>query len=384
MKRCWVISPFHSEKRKIFEKVWEYDLKNGTVAIGWEKLGDTTSISESELKSKYKEVYGNLKMFNTFWRYWHDVSPGDIIIARQGMKKIIGLGTVERKAYYDEEKGRKRHANMTEVFHSNFIDVKWEEKKIDFDRIVFSRITTYEISEEKYNSLIKAEIPGGEKETATEIEIEPETIEEIIKNYKKWGRRGIDEYNTKSIFIEPLINSLGWNVRDLDVVEREAKVFGGGRVDFSLKLEGKPVLYVEAKAIEESLSDEKFIAQAVNYANNDGVLWCLLTNGMDYRLYKSDEKGTISDKLMFKFSLKKIIDNPNTINEILEDLKLLSIENVKDKLPEKAKVVFIDSKVKIVIEKLKRAPSRKFINIIRDELNKEYTPKEIKDSILRI
>jgi len=211
-----------------------------------------------------------------------------------------------------------------------------------------------------------------------------ETIEGIIKNYKKWGVRGIDEYNTKSIFIEPLINSLGWNIKDFDVVEREARVFGGGRVDFSLKLEGKPVLYIEAKAIKESLSDERFIAQAVNYANNDGVLWCLLTNGMDYRLYKSDEKGTISDKLMFKFSLKKIIDNPDTINEILEDLKLLSIEKIKDKLPEKAKVVFIDSKVKKVIKKLKRAPTRKFINIIRDELKKEYSTKEIEESILRI
>lgn len=149
-------------------------------------------------------------------------------------------------------------------------------------------------------------------------------------------------------------------------------------------MEGRPVIYIEAKAINESLSDERFIAQAVNYANNDGVLWCLLTNGMDYRLYKSDEKGTISDKLMFKFSLKKIMDNPDTINEILEELKLLSIENVKDKLPEKAKVVFIDSKVKKVLNNLKRNPSKRFVNIIRDELNKEYTTKEIKDSIPRI
>lgn len=223
MKRYWVIAPFHSERRKIFEKVWEYDLKNGTVAIGWEKLGDTTGMIKSELKSKYKEVYGNIRFFNTFWRYWHDVSPGDIIIARQGMKKIIGIGTVERKAYYDEDKGRKRHADMTEVFNSNFIDVKWEEKKIDFDKIVFSRITTYEITEAKCNSLIKAEISEEEKETVAEIE--SEIIEKIIKNYKKWGRRGVDEYNTKSIFIEPLINSLGRNVRDLDVVEREARVF---------------------------------------------------------------------------------------------------------------------------------------------------------------
>lgn len=212
-----------------------------------------------------------------------------------------------------------------------------------------------------------------------------ETIEEIIKNYKKWGKREIDEYNTKIIFIEPLINSLGWNVKDLDVVEREKRVFGGGRVDFSLKLEGKLVMYIEAKAIKESLDDEKFISQAINYANIDGVQWCLLTNGIDYRLYKSDEKGVASSKLMKKISLKKIIDNPYAINELTKELKLLSVSSIKGgRLLEEANVYFIDSKVKKVLEKLKRKPPRKFINIVRDGLNKEYSYKEIKDSILRI
>ncbi len=391
MKRYWVISPFHSKKRKIFEKVWEYDLKNGTVAIGWEELGDTTGMSESELKSKYIEVYGNLKMFNTFWKYWHDVSPGDIIIARQGMKKLIGIGTVERKAYYNEEKGRKRHANMTEVSHSNFIDVKWEEKKIDFDRIVFSRITTYEISEEKYNSLIKAKISEEERETATkkeiyekEKEIEQKIIE-IIKEYKNLKSRDINEANTKRIFIEPLLKSLGWNISDIDEVEAEAPVFGGSNVDYSLKINKKPEIYLECKALKKSIYDDKFISQAVTYAFKDGVIWCILTNGIDYRIYKSDEKRTMSDKLMFKFSLKQIIDDPKSKNAIINYLTLLSKESVINGiLSKKAKAVFIDSKVKKVLEKLKKNPSTRFVNIIRDELKREYTSKEIKDSILRI
>ncbi|GEM_PF-4474368 len=34
MKRYWVIAAYDSTKTEIFEKVWEYDLRNGTIDIG--------------------------------------------------------------------------------------------------------------------------------------------------------------------------------------------------------------------------------------------------------------------------------------------------------------------------------------------------------------
>lgn len=187
MKRYWVIAPYDSTQIKIFKKVWEYDLKNGTIAVGWERLGNTTGMSRSELESKYEKVYGDIRGFTTFWRYLHDVSPGDIIIARQGRKKIIGTGTVEGKAYYDGDKGRKRVANMTEVFYSNFIDVKWDEKKIDFDKMVFATTTIYEIQEEKHNSLIKGVISEEEKEIVQKPEfiLEKYLEEFIVSNFNK-------------------------------------------------------------------------------------------------------------------------------------------------------------------------------------------------------
>jgi predicted type IV restriction endonuclease len=46
------------------------------------------------------------------------------------------------------------------------------------------------------------------------------------------------------------------------------------------------------------LDDKKFMAQAVNYANNDGVLWCILTNGVRWSVYKTNEPATMDRKLL--------------------------------------------------------------------------------------
>jgi predicted type IV restriction endonuclease len=43
-------------------------------------------------------------------------------------------------------------------------------------------------------------------------------------------------------------------------------------LDYALRIDGKPRLFVEAKALNKSLDDKAFIAQTVNYANNEGVL----------------------------------------------------------------------------------------------------------------
>jgi predicted type IV restriction endonuclease len=53
---------------------------------------------------------------------------------------------------------------------------------------------------------------------------------------------------------------------------------------------------VEAKGLGESLDDKKFMAQAINYANNDGVLWCVLTNGIRWSVYKTNEPVAMDRK----------------------------------------------------------------------------------------
>jgi hypothetical protein len=81
-----------------------------------------------------------------------------------------------------------------------------------------------------------------------------------------------NEENTAVVLIEPVLAALGWDPSDLSAVHRQFKVFDGTRLDYALMLDAKPALFVEVKGVGHSLDNPQFIAQTVNYANNEGVL----------------------------------------------------------------------------------------------------------------
>ena len=67
-------------------------------------------------------------------------------------------------------------------------------------------------------------------------------------------------------------------VRDPDEVELEYSTIDGKSVDYAPKINRKPVLFIEAKPLNDPLTDVKSITQVVGYAANAGVEWCILTN----------------------------------------------------------------------------------------------------------
>jgi predicted type IV restriction endonuclease len=97
-------------------------------------------------------------------------------------------------------------------------------------------------------------------------------VQKILNSAKKLNGAAGNEANTKALLIEPLLAVIGWDVGDVDQVVREVRVFDGTALDYALKIDGDAVLYVEAKAAGKSLDDKQFIAQTVNYANNEGVV----------------------------------------------------------------------------------------------------------------
>jgi len=135
-----------------------------------------------------------------------------------------------------------------------------------------------------------------------------EAAESVWARVEKHGKSAFNEQNTCSILIEPLLASLGWDLTDPKSVDRQYRVYDGTRLDFALMLAGKPALFVEAKAAGQSLDHPPFIAQAINYANNEGVLWCVLTNGLLYRVYKTNEPVAMPEKLMFEANLAELGD----------------------------------------------------------------------------
>ncbi len=77
-----------------------------------------------------------------------------------------------------------------------------------------------------------------------------EKIPQLIEKFRREQVAGvISQYNeseTKTGFIEPLLQALGWDTQDRNEVGLEEKI-SRGRVDYSLKIKGSPKIYIEAK-----------------------------------------------------------------------------------------------------------------------------------------
>ncbi len=66
-------------------------------------------------------------------------------------------------------------------------------------------------------------------------------IEDLRRQLEKHRLSGLKEYPTRTIFIDPLLGALGWDVRDPDSVQLEYPTIDGKAVDYALKINRKAV-----------------------------------------------------------------------------------------------------------------------------------------------
>lgn len=212
----------------------------------------------------------------------------------------------------------------------------------------------------------------------------PETIAAVLETAGKLkSSTGANEANTKALLIEPLLGALGWSPSDLDEVEREVQVFDGTFLDYALKVAGDPRVYVEAKAIGGNLDDKKLIAQAINYANNDGVLWCILTNGLRYRVYKTNEPVAMDQKLLFEVDL---LDSSDPLGQQVNLLRLVSREAVQgNELDAFGDRMFTDTRVRKALAELAAKPPSALLEMLAGKLGNPVVPTDaLGRSLMRV
>jgi hypothetical protein len=122
-------------------------------------------------------------------------------------------------------------------------------------------------------------------------------IQSLIREYETKHQPKETQYNERATgqgLIEPLLQILGWNTHDLDEVYPEYYVTGSGRVDYVLKINKIPVIYLEIKKLSESLDgcsgSRPFVDQAMDYAWKKRATWAVLTNFKELRLYNAKER----------------------------------------------------------------------------------------------
>ncbi len=211
-------------------------------------------------------------------------------------------------------------------------------------------------------------------------------MEKLRINLDKLRRTMLKETPTRTIFISPILEALGWDVCDPDEVEEEYPTVDGKSVDYALKINRKPVLLVEAKPLNDSLDDVKAITQVVGYATNAGIDWCVLTNGIRWRIYKSVEKCPAPEKLLYEVSFDPQDSGEMPLKQVAEELWRLSREEMaKGTLDALGEQMFTDSKVRKALEKVMIEPPRAFIKVIRTAAGDEkLKPQKIKESLARI
>ena len=157
-----------------------------------------------------------------------------------------------------------------------------------------------------------------------------EQVAKLIGKYKKILEEGrIKEYNeaqTRNEFIEPLFESLGWDMRNLNSENEVSteETTSKGRIDLAFRLNGIPQFFLEAKPLKADLDNEDYARQAINYSWNKGVTWAVLTDFEGLKIFNAQaESRLLSDKLVFELKW-------DTYLEDFDRLWLLSKESFKE------------------------------------------------------
>jgi len=211
-------------------------------------------------------------------------------------------------------------------------------------------------------------------------------IETLRIQLERHRKAGLKEYPTRTIFIDPMLGALGWDIRDPDEVDLEHPTVDGKSVDYAMKINRKVVLHLEAKQIGDPLDDVKSITQVVGYAANDGVEWCVLTNGVRYKVYKASEMASAPDKLLFEMSIDPDDSNGLTVEEIAKQFNRLSRDSMAEgRLDQLGAEIFTTSKVRKALDRLFIEESPSLIRLIRKTMaDASVTPSQIAQALHRI
>lgn len=211
-------------------------------------------------------------------------------------------------------------------------------------------------------------------------------IENLRMKLDKYRKDDLKEYPTRTIFVDPLLNALGWDVRDPDEVELEYPTIDRKSVDYAPKINRKPVLFIEAKQLNDPLTDVKSITQVVGYATNEGVDWCILTNGVTYKVYRSREKAEAPDKLLFETSLDPKETEGMTTQQVAEQFARFSRDAMaKGLLDEIGEQIFTTGKIRKALDKLFMTPPNTLIKLIRSTIGDDsIKPMQVEKSLKRL
>jgi hypothetical protein len=125
-----------------------------------------------------------------------------------------------------------------------------------------------------------------------------EKLQKLSNDLSRKRRFAKKEATTRSYLVDPFIEALGYTVNDPEDVEQEFTADIGKQseqVDYAIKRDRKPIIFIEVKQANISLSDNHAAQLRRYYGTNTDVRLSILTNGVEYRFYADLEKPNVMD-----------------------------------------------------------------------------------------
>lgn len=133
--------------------------------------------------------------------------------------------------------------------------------------------------------------------------------------------RDVSEADTVTLIKDVLAETFGY---DKYVELTSEQQIRGTFCDLAIKIDGKIRVLIEVKAAGIELN-EGHLRQAINYGANQGIEWVVLTNALDWRLYKIKFGQPVDFEVLSSFSLPAInLRNEDDVRKLF----LLSREGV--------------------------------------------------------
>lgn len=135
----------------------------------------------------------------------------------------------------------------------------------------------------------------------------------------------MDEENTKVKLVQPFLELLGWDLYSTEVALEYTvpMATGSTHVDYALLVGDSPVVFVEAKPVRSTLSDDE-VRQLRSYMRQElDVDWGILTNGQSFEVLTKDRRQNGGEEMsVVQFDLENLTERPGV-------LELLTKESIR-------------------------------------------------------
>ncbi|MCF0162101.1 MAG: type I restriction enzyme HsdR N-terminal domain-containing protein [Fusobacterium necrophorum] len=204
-----------------------------------------------------------------------------------------------------------------------------------------------------------------------------DNIEEIGKKIEKYKDRVINEEMTKTAFVLPFFDMLGYDTRNpfefhaeftADIADAK-----GEKVDYAILIDDIPRILIECKDCNNNLENSD--KQLTRYFNVTPAKIGILTNGIIYKFYTDLEKqNMMDDKPFLEINLLKIKDYQ--VNELKKFTRnSFDIDNILNSAEE----LKYSNAIKKLLKSEFENPTENFITYILNEIYDGVKTQKVKD-----